>query len=54
MCPCGSGRKQKTQEQAVQLPVWILGVALRTVSVDTDSIAELQYGGMEASTGLAL
>lgn len=29
----------------MQLPVWILGVALRTVSVDTDSIAELSMEG---------
>lgn len=38
----------------MQLRVWILGVALHTVSVDTDSIAELQCVGTEASTELAL
>lgn len=43
-------REAENEEQAVQLKVWILGVALRTVSVDTDGIAELQCVGTEAST----
>lgn len=34
---CVGGGNQKTQEEAVRPTVWILYVALRTASVDTDS-----------------